>query len=235
MTIYTLNIMKINKLSILVAIGLCFVTQSWAQKGRYRISNGFSIWGGVTLFDITTDNFNTSQDTGFLGGIAATVDLPHKWYNLSFGMQFSESNIGIAGRPTLNSTEEIFINYKMLAVQLSGLLHIKLIPKHLTIDLGPMLQYNGNLELKDADQERYFITNYANLSAEAISPISQFNVNGAVGISAGIKHLKLRAQYIYGFTNTLQNLNREDLNTLGGASEFKGNQTLLVLGAVVSF
>jgi hypothetical protein len=227
--------MKINKLSLLVAIGLCFVTLSWAQKGRYRITNGFTLAGGVSLFDIATDNFETSQETGFLGGIAATVDLPHKWYNLSFGMQFSKNTVGIAGRPSLISTENTFIDYDMLAVQLSGLLHIKLISKYLTIDLGPMLQYNGNLEFADARQENYFITNYVALSADAIRNISQFNVNGAIGLSAGFKHVMLRAQYIYGFTNTLEKLNTENLNTLGGPSEFKGNQTLLVLGAIVTF
>ena len=71
--------------------------------------------------------------------------------------------------------------------------------------------------------------------AEDISNISQFNFNGVVGASVGIKNFKLKAQYIYGFTNILNKLNSENLDTSGGNTKFKGNQTMLVLGAVVMF
>lgn len=60
-------------------------------------------------------------------------------------------------------------------------------------------------------------------------------MNGAVGASVGIRNFKLKAQYIYGFTNILKKLENQSLDTLGGDSRFKGNQTMLVLGAIVSF
>ena len=228
--------MKINRFFILVVSVLCFVTNIQAQKkGRVRITNGFSIQGGATLFDIITDNFETSQGVGFLGGLHATVDLPHKWYNVSLGMLFSQNNIGISARPALLSTQRDFIDFKVLAVQLNPLFHIKLLPKHITIQLGPSFQYNGELELDDRAQEGYFITNYTNLRADDITPISQINVNGVLGVSLGFKNFKVKAQYFYGFTNTLKNLDDEDLNTLGGASEFEGNTSVLVVGAELSF
>jgi len=227
--------MIINRLILLVAITLCFVTSNHAQKGNYPITNGFSVFGGITNFNITTDNFVTSQGDGFLGGISATVDIPLQWYNISFGMQLSENNIDILGRPTLVSTESEFVNYKLFAAQVAMLLHIKAIPNHFTIDVGPMLQYNGKLELKNRDQEGYYINNYANLSAEAITNISQFNFNGAVGASLGIRNFKLKAQYIYGFTNILNKLENEGLDTAGGDARFKGNQNMLVLGAMIVF
>ena len=227
--------MKRIQLTLLVVISICFVTISFAQKGNYRISNGFGITGGITKFDIVTDNFTTKESNGFIGGLTATVDIPHKWYNMSFGMQLSESNLEILGRPELVSSQEAFIEYKMFAAQVAMLLHIKVIPDYFTIDVGPMLQYNGKLELKDKNQEGYYIKNYVNLGAEAISNISQFNFNGAVGASLGIRNFKLKAQYIYGFTNILNKLENEGLDTLGGDSRFKGNQTMLVLGATISF
>ncbi len=227
--------MKKIQLYLLVALSICFVTKSFSQRGNYRISNGIGITGGVTQFDIVTDNFTTKSSNGFIGGLSATVDIPNRWYNMSYGMQLSESNIEISGRPALISTEEEFIKYKMFAAQLALLGHIKVIPNHLTIDMGPMLQYNGRLEIKDKNQEGYFINNYTNLSAEDITNISQFNLNGAVGASLGFKNFKLKAQYLYGFTNTLKKLENEGLDTLGGNSRFKGNQTMLVLGATVSF
>jgi len=227
--------MKYNRLFLLVALMLCFVTKSFSQKGNFRISNGIGITGGVTQFDIVTDNFNTKSSNGFIGGLIATVDIPLRWYNVSFGMQLSESAIEISGRPDLISTQEAFIEYKMFAAQVAMLLHVKVIPNHFTIDFGPMLQYNGRLEFKDKSKEGYYINNYTNLSAQDITNISQFNFNGAVGASLGIRNFKLKAQYIYGLTNILKKLEGQDIDTVGGDSRFKGNMSMLLFGAVVSF
>ena len=227
--------MKYNRLFLLVALMLCFVTKSFSQKGNFRISNGIGIIGGITQFDIDTDNFNTKSSNGFIGGLMATVDIPLRWYNVSFSMQLSENAIEISGRPDLVSTQEAFVEYKMFAAQVAMLLHVKVIPNHFTIDFGPMLQYNGRLEFKDKNQEGYYINNYTNLSAQDITNISQFNFNGALGASLGVKNFKLKAQYVYGLTNILKKLEGQDIDTVGGDSRFKGNQTMLVLGAVLSF
>ncbi|WP_308991746.1 hypothetical protein QLS71_006995 [Mariniflexile litorale] len=227
--------MKKIQLTLLVGIMLCFVTISFGQKGNYRITNGISITGAITKTDIATGNFKTKQGDGFLGGFNATVDIPHRWYNVSFGMQLSESAIGISARPLPVVANSEFIDYKLFAVQLAMLLHLKVIPDYFTIDFGPMLQYNSKLELKDKTKEGYFVDNYVNLSAEDISDISQFNFNGAVGASVGFRYFKLKAQYIYGFTNILNKLENQELDTIGGDARFKGNQNMLVLGATVSF
>lgn len=227
--------MKKIQVYLLVALLFCFVTESFSQKGRYPITNGIGITGGITQFDIVTDNFTTKSSNGFIGGLSATVDIPVRWYNISFGMQLSENNIEILGRPALISTEEEFIKYKMFVAQVAMLLHVKVIENHFTVDVGPMLQYNGKLEFRDEAQEGYYINNYTNLTAEDITTISQFNLNGAVGASLGFKNFKLKAQYIYGFTNILNKLENEDLDTSGGDARFKGNQSMLVFGAMISF
>ncbi|XCF06490.1 hypothetical protein ABI125_01210 [Tamlana crocina] len=227
--------MKRIRLFLLVAVALCFVTNNFAQRGNYPITNGFNITGGIAKFNILTDNFDTKESNGFVGGFMANVDIPLRWYNMSYGLQFSESHVEIAGRPTMISTENEFIDYKLFAVQVAMLMHVKVIPNHFTIDVGPMIQYNSKLEFDDKNQEGYYINNYANLTAEDITNISQFHFNGAVGASAGIKNFKLKAQYIYGFTNMLKKLEKQDLDTSGGDARFKGNQSMLVFGATVSF
>lgn len=227
--------MKFKQSFLLVAISTCFVTKSFSQKGNFRIQNGIGITGAITKFNIATNNFNTVEGDGFLGGLSAIVDIPLRWYNVSFGMQLSENNIDISGRPTAVSTNETYINYKMFAAQVTMLMHIKVIPDYFTIDVGPMLQYNGKLELKDRTQEGYYVNNYSNLTTQDITNISQFNLNGAVGASVGVRNFKLKAQYIYGFTNILKKLENQNLDTSGGDSRFKGNQNMLVLGAIVSF
>ena len=226
---------KIMKYSILlVALTVCFVTESFGQPRNYNITNSFGVFGGITKFDLQTDNFMTMEGNGFMAGMSAMVDLPHKWYNMSYGMQLAENNIHISARPLLISSDEEFIKYKVFTAQVALLMHIKPFQDLLTFDVGPMFQYNGKMEIKDTSKEGYFINNYANLTANDITRISQFNFNGAVGASLGIKNFKLKAQYIYGFTNILKKLNSK--NTIGTDEDsFKGNQTQLVLGAMICF
>ena len=224
------------KLRTLLVVGLLvFVTKSFAQHKTYNITNGIGVFGALTQFDIETDNFITKQDNGFLFGASATVDIPHRWYNMSYGMQLSENYINIEGRTTPTGQGQELIKYKLFAAQLALLGHIKLIGSHLTIDAGPMIQYNGKLELENDDQKDYFITNYDNLKAEDISSISQFNFNGLIGASIGYGFFRLKAQYIYGFTNMLKKLEDQNLDTTGGDERFKGNQSMLVFGAMISF
>ena len=134
----------------------------------------------------------------------------------------------------MNPTEE-FVEYKLHTAQLSFLLHVKLIKSNLTLDLGPMLQYNGDLELKDDSKEGLIVSNYDSLLTEDISKISNFNVNGAVGLSAGFGAFRLRAQYIYGFTNILNKLNDEDLSVGSNTDKFKGNQSMIAFSAIITF
>lgn len=219
---------------ILVVFTIGFVTLSYSQKRNYDIKNGIGISGGLTQYDIITDNFNTKKGNGWVAGLTASVMLPHKWYGVSYSMQLAENNFSVEGRQSnvFNTTEDI--EYKLLTAQLSFLLHVKLIESYVTFDLGPMLQYNADLELKDENQENYLINNFETVTAQDITPISRFNVNGAVGLSAGFSHFKLKAQYIYGFLNTLNKLNNEAFNELN-RTNFKGNQSMVVLTAQVTF
>ncbi|WP_158651306.1 hypothetical protein [Pseudotamlana carrageenivorans] len=105
---------------------------------------------------------------------------------------------------------------------------------YLTLDLGPMLQYNGDLEFKDKRQKDYYINQYTALSAQDITKLSKFNVNGVVGASVGIRMFMIKAQYIHGFTNILNALNDENLD-LGGGSKFKGHQEMYTLSAIFTF
>ncbi|MFP4844559.1 hypothetical protein [Winogradskyella sp. PE311] len=225
--------MKNFKHKLLVGFCITFVTISYAQHRNVVIKNGFSLGGGLTQFDIITDNFNTIKGNGWLIGASATADVPHKWYNISYGMQLSENNLEISG---FRFDEDVVVGeqleYNLFAAQLAMLLHAKVLNNLLTIDFGPMLQYNGKLELQSEDEENLSISiNETFVSAKDIEDISQFNVNGAIGATLGLKFLKLRAQYIYGFTNMLNKLNDKDLTT----EEFIGNQSMITFSALFTF
>ncbi|PWK20549.1 hypothetical protein [Xanthomarina spongicola] len=227
--------MQKRQLILLVAICIGFVTVSFGQHKTYRIQNGFGIYGGITQYDIITDNFTTKKDNGWQAGASATVDIPHKWYNVSYTIQLSENHVGIAARPLPISLSEEFVDYKIFTAQIALLMHVKLIQSFLTIDVGPMIQYNGDMEMKDKAYENYIINSYDNLLAKDIKDITNFNVDGAIGVSAGYAFFRLKAQYIYGFTNMLNKLNDSNLDLTGNDKKIKGNQSMFAFTAMITF
>ena len=230
--------MKKTQFILLVAFAIGFVTLGFAQRrphGTVPIRNGFGIEGGISQFDINTDNFETEKGDGWLIGASATVDIPHKWYNMSYIIQLSEHTIGISAKPFASATTKEFVDYKIFNAQIALKAHIKIIKTFLTFDVGPMLQYNSELEIKDDKKKTYIITNYENLLAEDVSDISTFNFNGTAGLSGGYSHFRVKAQYIYGFTNMLNKLNNNDLNVGTNNEKFKGNQSLMVFTLMITF
>ena len=227
--------MKNKQLSLLVAFCLGFVTVCFAQHRRYRIQNNVGIAGGLTQFDLITDNFETKKGNGWMLGISATVDLPNKWYNLSYILQLTQNPFEIETRTNNTNPESTLTEYKLFTAHVGLIGHLKLIGNNITIDAGPLLQYNSNLELQDNKHQDYFIQNYTNLQAREIEDISNFNVNGMIGVTAGFDHFKITAHYVYGFLNTLKKLDDQNLDTTGGLSSFEGNTSLLMFGIAVFF
>jgi len=205
--------MKFRQSILLVVLTIGFVTFSYSQHRTVPIKNGFAIGGGITNYDVI------------------------------YGMQLSQSTLEIAGRTNQEVIEgnnvleppKANLKYKLFSAQLGLLGHAKLFDGHFTIDAGPMLQYIGKMELEDSAQEGYLINGYDALTADAITDISSVQLNGAIGATVGFGPVKLRAQYIYGITNMFNRLNDQDLNTTGGESEFKGNQSMLAFMALFTF
>ena len=228
--------MKQTSTLLLVGISLGFVTLLYGQPKSYNIVNGFGVQGGITKFDIITDNFVTQSNTGWMGGMSATVDIPNRWYNVSYSIQFSENNLDIFGHQSATAMNDAPIEFKLFTAQIALLAHVKLIGSNVTLDAGPMLQYNSELELNDENQSQYILANYDNLTADEITGISKFNADGIIGLTAGYDSFKIRAQYIYGFTNILNKLNNKELDTSGSSeTKFKGNLTMLAFTAMFTF
>lgn len=230
--------MQKRQLTLFVAIYIGFVTLTFGQHQRYAIRNGLGIFGGLTQFDIKTDNFNTESEQGYMGGMAATVDLPHKWYTVSYNIQLSQNYWNVYATPLLitNASDNNLVEYKLFTVQAAFIFHLKIVEDYITFDLGPMLQYNSNLELENEQQESYIVDGYNNLTAKDITDISKINVNGAASLTMGFRSFKVRGQYIYGFTNILNRLNKNNLDTSGGPSnKFKGNMGMWAFTAMIYF
>ncbi|WP_411893982.1 hypothetical protein [Winogradskyella sp. A2] len=232
--------MNKTQYTLLVLFSLLFVTLLNAQHRSYIIKNGIAIGGGLTQFDISTDNFKTNAGKGWIISTSATGDLPNKWYNVSYGLQISENNIEISGYESeTDLVVDKQVEYNLFAVQLAFLFHAKVVPNLLTIDAGPMLQYNGELDMQSNNEENLFIylNNGNSLIANELEEVSQINANGAIGATLGLGAFKFRAQYIYGFTNILNKLNGND-SEFGPNSEntdFKGNQSMINFIVLITF
>lgn len=227
--------MKYKPYIVLVVFAIGFVTAGYGQHPIYQIRNGFGITAGVTQYNIITDNFETESSIGWIGGISATADLPHKWYTISYGMLFSQNYLEVSGRMTDDVAGNEMLKYKLMTVQLGLIFHAKIIGDNLTFDFGPQFQYNDKLRLEDSSKESYFINGYDAVSALDITEISKANFNGLAGFSGGFGAFKIRAWYTYGFTNILNKLNDRNIDTGESSEKFKGNQSMIAAAIQFSF
>lgn len=219
---------------LLVVFTIAFVTLSFSQHRRYAIKNGIGVQAGITQYNISTDNFSTTKSDGWIGGMLATVDLPHRIYTVSFGMQLSDNKMDILGSASSDMSNVKALEYKLMAVQVGFMFHLKVFDELIMLEAGPQIQYNSKLELTSDTQENYFISGYNNLKANEIEDINQFNFNGVGGVSLGLGAIKIRAHYIHGFTNILNKLNDADFNT-NLKAKFNGNQAMTAFSVVIVF
>ena len=183
---------------------------------EYRDSNRIGISVGVNQFTLNTNDFQTKPRTGWNGGLSMRGNYYNNW-DMVYAMQFSENNFSV----TTNSgfiTEDT--NYKLSSAQISLLLSYKIIENHLSFEFGPLVQVNGKLKINSIDESN--IISGTTLLAKDIVDISTFNFFPVIGITAGVRHVRLNVSYQYGINNMLGNLNNKNFGV-----DFKGNPGIL--------
>ena len=215
-----------------VTLTLFFITQIQAQR-NYQEYNRLGINGGFSLFDINTADLVTEQGSGLMAGFTTRGSFFNR-FDLIYGLSFYSSNIGISGRgvsPYGGGVKQEFIEYSIQAVQLNFLGSFNVVRHHLSIEFGPILNISGRMKLDKDAYKNHIIEGYNTLKADDIEDVSKVNARLMGGITAGLENFRLMAQYQFGLTNMLKNLN--DLNLEN--SEFEGKSSTLVFGAVVYF
>lgn len=194
---------------------MLFASVSFAQYG-YRDSNRIGIFGGVNQFTLNTNNFQTKPGTGWNAGLSMRGNFYNDW-DMVYAMQFSQNNFSVATNSGFIAEDT---NYKLSSAQISLLFSYKIIENHLSVEIGPLLQINGKLNV-DKNKENNIISG-TTLLAKDIVDISQFNFYPVIGITAGVRHVRLNVSYQYGVNNMLGNLNDKNLGY-----SFKGNPGIL--------
>ena len=205
-----------KKLHLIVL--LFTATFAFAQHGR-RDGNRIGISGGISNMSMFTPNFNTSPESGWIGGFAVRGNYYNDWSAI-FGMQFTESNFSV---PTTNFVaQQEQVKYTLSGVQVRFLFSYNVIKNHVSVDFGPVLQVNG--ALKTQDKYKTNIINGTALTVEDIKDITKINGNGYLGISAGGKRVRAVVFYQYGLNNIMNNLNKKaDLIVKNNGRDFKGH------------
>lgn len=183
---------------------------------EYRDSNRIGISFGVNQFTLNTNNFQTKPGTGWNGGLSMRGNYYDDW-DMVYAMQFSENNFSVTTNSGFISEDT---NYKLSSAQVSLMLSYKIVENHLSVEFGPLLQINGKLNV-EKDQQNNIISG-TTLLAKDIVDISQFNFYPVIGITAGVRHVRLNVSYQYGVNNMLGNLNKQSLGI-----NFKGNPGIL--------
>lgn len=215
-----------------VTLSLLFLFNAQAQK-NYDSYNRLGIQGGYTMFDINTSDLVTKPGSGLMAGFTTRGSFRNQ-FDLIYGLTFYSSNIKIQGSvdgiiPSNENPE--WMAYTIQAVHINFLGSLNIVRHHLSLEFGPILNVNGKMKLDSKRFENYFVDGVPTFRAKDLENISKVNFRVMGGLTAGLENFRLSAQYQYGVTNMLKNLN--DLQK--GKDDFEGNSSTIVLAAVIYF
>ncbi|QIE59895.1 hypothetical protein G5B37_10055 [Rasiella rasia] len=217
--------------NVLFVTLLFFVFSTAIAQRNYDDYNRIGIQGGVSLFDISTSDFVTEQQTGFAAGFTTRGSFRNN-FDLIYGLTFASNQIGIMGRPLTTSPLDVqSIKYTIPSVQLNFLGSYNIVKHHFSIEFGPILNVNGKMKLDSDRFENYIIDGYTTLRAQDIQDISPINFHVMGGATVGLESFRISAQYQYGVSNMLSKLDDKNLEN----DSFEGHSSTILLMAVVYF
>ena len=200
----------------LFTVAFVLISMGVFAQYEYRDSNRIGITLGVNQFTLNTKNFQTKPGTGWNAGLSMRGNFYNQW-DMIYAMQFSENNFSVAAKSGF-ITEDV--NYKLSSAQIALMLSYKIVENNLSFEFGSIVQVNGKLKTDFSNENN--ILSGTTLLAKEIVDISRFNFYPAVGITAGVRHVRASVSYQYGINNMLGNLNSKNLGV-----NFKGNAGIL--------
>ena len=200
----------------LFTVAFVLISMGVFAQYEYRDSNRIGITLGVNQFTLNTKNFQTKPGTGWNAGLSMRGNFYNQW-DMIYAMQFSENNFSVAAKSGF-ITEDV--NYKLSSAQIALMLSYKIVENNLSFEFGSIVQVNGKLKTDFSNENN--ILSGTKLLAKEIVDISRFNFYPAVGITAGVRHVRASVSYQYGINNMLGNLNKKNLGV-----NFKGNAGVL--------
>lgn len=211
-------------------LGLLFIScQSFSQRYPKDTYNSLGIQAAINYGGLTSDNLSFTKQTGFSAGFSTRANIYNKFIFL-YGLNYFQYNSGmeVMEQGSGRLTETFF---ETNGVQINFFVGHKIIKDYLSIEAGPVLQINSKFTPEEG-LENAKIPGY-NLIAEDLEDISKLNFAVAGEVSAGLRRLKVFAQYQYGLSNMFRNLEPEETGDTGNrVTDLNGKLTLATLGIV---
>ncbi|MEK8178992.1 PorT family protein [Flavobacterium buctense] len=199
----------------LIILLLLATTIGSAQHG-YRDSNMIGITLGLNQFNVNTSDFETKPGDGWNVGLSMRGNAFNDW-DAIYGLQFSEYNFTVATLSQFLNERET--NYKLSCANITFQLSYKFIENHLSVEFGPMVQVNGKLALDETDED-YIVKGNPGVLAKDLTDISNVTIYPVVGLTAGVRNVRLNVTYQYGINNMFGKI---DGDFKGNASVVNGN------------
>lgn len=201
-----------KKKLLLLASVLLLAFNSQAQRklwdGQYV---RLGLQAGVNHFNISTDQLPVQPGTSWTAGFTTRASF-YNDFQFIYGINFYDLNVKIDGREKIEATVLEPLDFNMIAVQGNFFGSYKLLDHHLSVEAGPVIQVNGNLDARQ-DIEYYYLGHY-DVPAIEFEDVSAFNINFAVGLSGGFEAIKFWVQYQHGLNNIFKRLADEELQEI---------------------
>ncbi len=223
------------KRSLFLLVFFFIICEAFSQK-RYPkdVYNTLGIQAGVNYGGLSSDNLNVSPGMGFSAGLSTRANVYNNFLFL-YGIKYFQYNTGInvweEGRSEVSE-----INFRTNGVQLNFFGGHKIIGDYLSIEAGPVVQINSKLLAEKGYENTILEGNGYHFKARDLENISKINFAVAGQLSAGIRRVKVWAQYQYGLSNMFRNLEPEDIDGNGSrVTDLQGAVRLATLGIVFYF
>ena len=203
-----------------------FVTIGMFAQFQRRDSNRIGITAGVNQFTLNSSNFSNKSGMGWNAGLSIRGNF-YNDFDMVWAIQFSENTFSVGTRKGLVNED---VKFKLDAAQFALQLSYKIIENHLSVELGPTVQIHGKFTIdSDKESNEVVLDNGTIVKAKELTEISKFDFYPSVGLTAGIRHLRLNIQYQYCVNNMLSGLN-SNIETYKG---FKANPGILSANLIV--
>lgn len=183
---------------LVTAILLGSASIASAQYG-YRDSNHIGISFGANQFTMNSSQFESEPGIGWQAGLSVRGNF-YNDFDMVYDIRFSENQFTVNAFSPINNDVKV----KIQSAQISFLLSYKFIENHLSVEFGPMFQFNGKLDIADEDLDVVIGNNMARM--KDIQEIQVFNLYPTVGITGGIREVRAHLFAQYGVLNMLRGL-----------------------------
>lgn len=195
--------MKFIKLFVLLFL-ISNYQNTHAQHG-WRDGNRIGIIGGVNTSSLYTSAIDTKSELGWTAGMQVRGNVYNDWSG-TFGIRFMESNFSVATKSLYGKFKEV--NYSLIGAQVHFIFSYNVIEDVMSLDIGPMLQINGDLKFKKG-LENHRIVNSA-LLVQDLKDVNPFNGVIYLGTTIGGRVVRLNVNYTLTVNNMLQRLNNQE-------------------------